>query len=118
MQLFNASHRVSLTTEYYIKVYNFLFLLQISLASFPDIEGFQIIPIKAEEEKQVFRVNIFNDEDFQQWKQAFCETTSSTYNVLKTLKESVKMKFIQHLGCQHGVPEREEYLTHKKLYTG
>ena len=116
MKLFNASHCVLLTAEYYIAVYNFQFL-QISLASVPDIEGFPIIPIKAEEEKQVFRVNIFKVEDFQQWKQAFCESTSSTYNVLKTLKDSVKMKFIQHLGCQHGVPERKEYLTHKKLYT-
>ena len=87
-------------------------------ATYPDVEGFEIKPINTHLNSKVFRINIQNESDFQNWKNAFCEQTSSTFNIVRTTKETQKAIFMQRLRCQHGIPERKEYEAHKKSYTG
>ena len=89
-----------------------------SVCEYPDVDGFQIIAIKSQLDLQEFHINIKNESDFEKWKHGFCELTSSTFNIMRTTRDTQKAVFLQRLKCQHGVQERKEYQTHKKSYTG
>ena len=41
--------------------------------AYPDVEGFDIKPIETQLDSKEFRINIRNESEFEQWKNAFCE---------------------------------------------